>query len=396
MAEAERGGGLASVVEAERAPKPVLRPSPGLGAWLASIGGSLAFSTYQSSRLFLISPDEKGGIVAQERIVGSAMGLAVAPDALWIANKEQVWRFSNVGALRIKDRDHDAVFMPRKGYLIGGCDTHDIAANTVFKGVRHELMFINTVYSCVAAIDPHWGFRPLWKPDFITALSPEDRCHLNGLCVENGELTHVTLCGRYDTPIGWKAVKNGGGVVVDVRDDRVVCDGLSMPHSPRAHQGRLWLLNSGDGDFGHVDAGRFVPIAACPGFARGLAMIGDYAVIGLSKPRDNLFSSGMALTRRLEEKNLLARCGLIVVDLRTGATVHWLGIDGVVSELYDVAFLPNIIQPYTPGFSEPELHRELTHAAPGVFPFAVPRPWPEAAKTDDEPSSRDDAEGRNR
>jgi len=389
--QAEQAGGLASVVEAERAPKPVLRPSPGLGAWLASVGGSLAFSTYQSSRLFLISPDGEGGTVAQERIVGSAMGLAVAPNALWISNKEQIWRFSNVGARRIKDEDHDAVFMPRKGYLIGGCDTHDIAANAVFKGVRHELMFINTVYSCVAAIDPHWGFRPLWKPDFITALSPEDRCHLNGLCVENGELTHVTLCGRFDTPIGWKAVKNGGGVVVDVRDDRVVCEGLSMPHSPRAHGGRLWLLNSGDGDFGYVDDGRLIPITTCPGFARGLTMIGDYAVIGLSKLRDNLFSTGMTLKRRLEERNLLERCGLIVVDLRNGATIHWLGIDGIVSELYDVAFLPGITRPYTPGFSEPELHRHLTHLAPGVFPIAAPRPAPDAAKTSDQPRSPIDA-----
>ena len=62
----------------------------------------------------------------------------------------------------------------------------------------------------IAAIDAHYGFRPLWKPDFITALSPEDRCHVNGMGARDGELAYATVCGRFDTPLGWKAVKHGG------------------------------------------------------------------------------------------------------------------------------------------------------------------------------------------
>lgn len=371
------GSGLASVVRQERAEKPVLQPSPRLGAWLRECGGALAFSTYQTSRLFFLSAGDDDQTFAQERIVGSAMGLAVDSNSLWISNKEQVWRFSNIGAGKIKGEEWQAVFMPRKGYFLGACDTHDIVAGATFGGSRYELAFVNTLYSCVASIDAHYGFRPIWKPEFITALSPEDRCHLNGMGTRDGELAYVTLCGEFDTPIGWKAVKNGGGMVVDMRSNEVLCRGLSMPHSPRWHDGRLWLLNSGDGDFGYLDGDRFVPVCRCPGFARGLTFVGDYAVIGLSRLRDNTFASGMAIKQRLETENILQRCGLIVVDLKSGKVAHWLTIEGVVTELYDVAFLPGITRPYTPGFSEPELHRQIAHAVPGVFPFAPPRPRPD-------------------
>ena len=322
-------------------------------------------------------------MVAQERIVGSAMGLAINEHALWISNKEQVWRFSNVGPMTIKDEDWQAVYMPRKGYFLGGCDTHDIVPSAAFLGKGYELAFVNTAYSCIAAIDSHYGFLPLWKPDFITALSPEDRCHINGMGTQDGELAFVTLCGQFDTPIGWKAVKNGGGMIMDMRSNDVLCRGLSMPHSPRWHNGRLWLLNSGNGDFGYLDGETFVPVCLCPGFARGLTFVGDYAVIGLSKLRDNTFASGMAIKERLEKQHIQQRCGLIVVDLRSVKTVHWLTITGI-SELYDVGFLPGITRLYTPDFSEPDLHRAMVHGMPGVFPFAAPRPAPEANSPENE------------
>ncbi len=379
-------GGIAALRQAERMSKPILYPSPGLGAWLAEMNGSLAFSTYQSGRLFLLGPGDDGKTVALERVVGSAMGLSIDSKALWISNKEQVWRFSNIGPATIKEEAFDAVYMPRKGYFLGGCDTHDILPGVTFKGQGYELAFVNTNYSCIAAIDAHFGFRPIWKPDFITALSSEDRCHLNGMGSRDGELAYATLCGRFDTPIGWKAVKSGGGCVVDIRTDQMLCQGLSMPHSPRWHQDRLWLLNSGNGDFGYLDDDQFIPVALCAGFARGLCFIGDYAVIGLSRLRGNSFASGMAIKERLAGLNVLQRCGLMVVDLRSGRTVHWLTIEGGVSELYDVGFLAGITRPFTPGFSEPDLHRQITHAMPGEFPFARPRP----VASSDQPTDQDE------
>jgi hypothetical protein len=177
----------------EQLPKPVRRPSPGLGAWLREVGGSLAFTTYHSSRIFLLYADEVGRTVAQE----------------------QVWRFSNVGSFEIGGKPWQAVYMPRKGYLPGGCDTHDTVAGAKFKDRGYELAFVNTNYSSIASIDPHWDFRLIWKPAFITALSPEDRCHLNGVCARAGELADVTLCAQTDTATGWRRryAQRGDGTV---------------------------------------------------------------------------------------------------------------------------------------------------------------------------------------
>lgn len=368
--------------------KPQLLPSPDFGKWLHDMGGSLVFTTYQNSRVFFVSADESGNTHALDRIVGSAMGLAVDRDKMWIANKEQVWRFANVGAKTLtleKEQpavDYDAVYMPRWGILLGGCDTHDLLANTRYKGQNHELLFVNTNFSCVASIDGHYNFVPIWKPSFISAMSPEDRCHLNGMCAKDGQLAYATACAQTDSALAWKEQKNGGGVLIDISQDKVITEGLSMPHSPRWHNGKIWLLNSGDGQFGYVtpETGIFTPIIDCMGFARGLSIVGNFAIIGLSKLRENTFSSGLNIKAKLEKQHQHAMCGLMVVDLSTAKLVHWLTIEGI-TELYDVAFLAGIQRPFTAGFSHPLLHRHLFNVAP-TFPIVSPsRPKSETTET---------------
>jgi uncharacterized protein (TIGR03032 family) len=361
--------GKAGTTLAPSPTKPTLNASPGLGTWLKQVGGSLAFTTYQSARLFLVSASENGEINALERIMGAAMGLAVDSQGIWVANKQQAWRFSNIGPRILGEKAFNAVYMPRKGYFLGPCDTHDILANVSFCGEQHELLFVNTQYSCIATIDDFYNFRPIWKPDFISSISIGDRCHLNGMCSRDGELAYATLCGRSDNAAGWKPMKSDGGCVVEVASNKILCEGLSMPHSPRWHQGRLWLLNSGAGDFGYIDFAnnKFVAIGQCPGFARGLCFVGDYAVIGVSKLRENAFSSGLPVVGRMESQHIRQTCGLLVINIQTGTLVHWLTIEGVVEELYDVASLPGSDVPYIFGFNEPQLDQNLVHAPGGEF-----------------------------
>src|SRR5919108_590759 len=78
------------------------------------------------------------------------------------------------------------------------------------------------------------------------------------------------------TPGGWRADKARGGCVIDVPTREWVARGLSMPHSPRWHDGRLWLLESGTGQLVLVDlaTSRRQKVAQLPGFARGLALSG--------------------------------------------------------------------------------------------------------------------------
>ena len=359
----------------QHAGKPQLLPSPGLSQWLLSSGGSLAFSTYQTGRLFFLGTHPDGNLYAQERTVGTAMGLAIDCDKLWVGNREQIWRFSNAGPDTIDGEPYDAVYMPRRGYLVGNSNTHDVLADVRFRGQSFEFLYANTQFSCIAALDAHHSFRPVWVPDFVSALVPEDRCHLNGICAVGDELAYATICGRYDHALGWKGVKTRGGFVVDVRSGELVCEGLSMPHSPRWHKGRLWLINSGEAQFGHVDMAtrQFVPLATCHGFGRGLTFVAvdgrDYAVIALSRlrPSKEGLVGQINLAQKLEAQGLYQRCGLLVFDLEAGRLAHWLTIEGVVTELYDVAFLPGIRRPYTPGFREPALHRSHISMPPGPW-----------------------------
>ena len=178
----------------------------------------------------------------------------------------------------------------------------------------------------------------------------------------DGEARYVTAVSRSDVAAGWRERRHAGGCLVDVASGEIVLGELSMPHSPRLYREALYLLNSGTGELGRADlAGeRFEPIAFCPGFLRGLAFLGDYAVVGLSKPRDERTFSGLALDERLREKDAEARCGLYVVDLRSGVVAHWLTLEGVVSELYDVQVLPGVRRPMALGFKSDEIQRLIT------------------------------------
>ena len=133
--------------------------------------------------------------------------------------------------------------------------------------------------------------------------------------------------------------------MVDIETNDILTDNLSMPHYPRYYQGKLWLHNSGTGYFGYLDlkTGKFEPVAFVPGYARGLAFWRNYALVGLSKPRDRTFS-GLELDKNLEAKQAKPRCGLVVVDLNTGDIVHWVWIEGQVRELYDLQIIPGVQQ----------------------------------------------------
>jgi uncharacterized protein (TIGR03032 family) len=180
--------------------------------------------------------------------------------------------------------------------------------------------------------------------------------------MRDGAPAFVTAVGTSDTREGWREHRRDGGVIIDVQSGEIIARGLSMPHSPRWHDGTLYVLNSGAGEFGRVDlaSGKFEPVCFCPGYARGLAIVGNFAVIGLSTCRESRTFSGLPLDDALAAKNVAPRCGLLIVDLRTGDIAHSLTITGIVRELYDVAALPGITMPSALGFKTEEIRRTIT------------------------------------
>jgi uncharacterized protein (TIGR03032 family) len=205
--------------------------------------------------------------------------------------------------------------------------------------VGDELWFVNTRFSCLCTRSSAGSFAPVWRPPFITALAPEDRCHLNGLGLRDGQVRYATALGESDQPAGWRACRRDGGALLDVAANEVLLGGLSMPHSPRWHAGRVWLLESGTGSLGYVEpqSGRYQPVAALPGFTRGLDFFGPLAFVGLSRVRESAVFGGVAIAERSVHERA---CGVWVVNFRTGQTVAWLQFEGAVEEVFAVQVLP--------------------------------------------------------
>src|SRR5262249_3344499 len=146
-----------------------------------------------------------------------------------------------------------------------------------------------------------------------------------------------------DTPEGWRANKKDGGVLLDYRSGEVIASGLSMPHSPRWHNGKLWVLESGRGSLGTIDlpSGKVMTVARVPGFTRGLDMIGQLAFVGLSQLRETNAFTDIPLT----DENRDRMSGVWVVNLETGATVAFLKFSRLVQEIFAVVLLRGAMFP---------------------------------------------------
>lgn len=326
--------------------------------WLVEAGVSLAFTTYQVGKVFWIGVKPDGRLEVFNRTFNRSMGLYVSPQTLYLGTQYQLWRFENALPPGEQHDGYDRVYVPQLAWTTGDVDIHDIAVTA-----QGQPVFVSTLFSCLGMPSETHSLRPLWQPPFVSRLAAEDRCHLNGLAMVDGEPGFVTAVSRSDVADGWRDRRDDGGMVMDVRSGEVVLDGLSMPHSPRWHRGALYVLDSGRGRFGRVDIarGRFEEIAFCPGYARGLAFAGDYAVIGLSRPRgEERTFAGLALDEALAHRDAQARCGLMVVDLRTGDAPQWLRITGVVDELYDVGVIPGVVRPMAIGLQTDEIRRVLS------------------------------------
>jgi uncharacterized protein (TIGR03032 family) len=328
-APAGRGDGASGLLRAAH--------TPNFPSLLRQLGASLLVTTYQAGKLVLVR-DEGDHLNVHFRSFPAPMGMALEGDRLALGTRMQVWEFVDVPAVTARldpPGRHDACFLPRSSHVTGNIQVHEMAW-----GAGGELWVVNTRFSCLCTLDRSASFTPRWRPPFVTALEPTDRCHLNGLAMVDGRPRYVTALGATDTPAGWREGKARGGVLLDVESGEAIARGLSMPHSPRWHGGRLWVCESGAGTFGLVDprTGRYEAIAAVPGFTRGVDFAGPLAFVGLSQVRESAVFSGIPITERLaaEERT----CGVCAIDLRSGAVVALLRFEAGVQEVFAVAILP--------------------------------------------------------
>lgn len=330
--------------------------SRGLSDWLQRHNCSLAFTSYESGRLYLVGVDERGAVSFHERFLARAMGLWSDGQRLLVSTIFQLWRFENIlGPGQLLD-GADRHFVPRVAHTTGDIDVHEV-------GVMADgrIVFVNTAYSCLATLSQTHSFKPFWQPQFISKLANEDRCHLNGLAMRDGAPAYVTTVSRSDVVNGWRERRAEGGCIIGIHDNSIITDKLSMPHSPRWIDGRLWVLNSGTGSIGTVDAatGAFEPRAFLPGFMRGLAFHNGHAIVGLSLPRNGSFT-GLALDGELKKRDAEPWCGVQILDTRSGDAVQWIRLEGAVSELFDVTVMPGVRRPMATGFLTNDIHTMIS------------------------------------
>lgn len=340
---------------------------------LNQLGISLMVTTYQANKL-LVLREQRGGISILVRSFERPMGLAVDARRIALGTRDQLWQFRNAPDLAPQVEPgvvHDACFLPRSSHVTGDIGVHEIAWGGA-DGNPDELWLVNTRFSCLCTMHPDYSFIPRWRPPFITALAAEDRCHLNGVAIVEGRPQYVTALGQTDTRGGWRADKASGGCVMSVPDGRIIANGLCMPHSPRWHEDSLWVLESGTGRLERVDTttgSRHVVTAGLPGFARGLAIFGEYAFVGLSKIRPTSAMDGVPLAQRRAD----LRCGVAVVDLRTGAVMATIDFETAVEEVFDVQVLAGNRFPEVLGFQQETIQN--TFVVPAGTPTAAEDRW---------------------
>uniref|UniRef100_B8HRD7 Glycosyl transferase family 2 n=1 Tax=Cyanothece sp. (strain PCC 7425 / ATCC 29141) TaxID=395961 RepID=B8HRD7_CYAP4 len=337
---------------------------------LSELGISLSVSTYQASRLLLL----KGGsntLKMDSYLFDQPMGVATDGKRLAIGGSTQIWQLGiapGTSSQLAPPGSYDACFLPRQTHVTGDIDIHEMAY------ADDELWFINTRLSCLCTLDPAYSFVPRWRPPFVTAYDFSDRCHLNGLGLREGQPRYVTALGASDNREGWRSNKARGGILMDIQSNQILCEGLSMPHSPRWYNSNLWVLESGNGSLAKVDlsTGTWETIVQLPGFARGLDFCGSLAFIGLSQVRGSAFFSGIPITQRCQERI----CGVWIVNIENGEEVAFLKFEEAIHEIFAVTVLPGIRCPEIIAWDDDQLRTAFVLPDAALKEMVFPDPDP--------------------
>ena len=325
-------------------PKPsppfTCRYSPDFPELLHKLNCTIALSTYQAGKLLFISAQDDEKVIQLPRNFHQAMAIGIDMERMAVAEMNEVVVLANspgLAPLYPKQPDtYDGFYTPRATYYTGRVDIHGLAWG------EEGLWGVITSFSCLALIDDSFSFIPKWKPSFIKELASEDRCHLNGMAMSEGAPLYVTALGSGNEHQGWRKNLPKGGVLIHVPTGEIILSDLSMPHSPRIYDGKLYMLFSATGEVVCVDTDKstYDVINELKGFIRGMARCDDYLFICLSRLRKN---SSTFKDLPIAEK--ATSSGVTVIHLPTGAIVARLMYESSVDEIFDIQIIPGMIRP---------------------------------------------------
>ncbi|MFA6629728.1 MAG: TIGR03032 family protein [Sulfuricurvum sp.] len=298
------------------------------------LNASIVMTTYQTNKIMIIGQHD-GAFDIRYKHFPRPMGMTWNKGRLYAGLGHGIYQFANfhgvTGSLE-EGNVYDACYMPLNVHYTADIDIHEMEM------CNDQLYFINTKFSCLCINDGNSSFKPVWKPPFISIMQPTDKCHLNGFCSRDGEPRYVTALGTTDEPLGWRADKANGGILMDIKTNEILASGLSMPHSPRWYNGKLYVLESGKGAISYYDfkKKKVIPIGTVPGFTRGFDIVGNLAFIGVSKVRESATFSGLEITKLPKRVS-----GIWIVDINTGKIVSFVEFTSGLDEVFAVSVLPH-------------------------------------------------------
>ena len=290
-----------------------------LKEWCNTINVPLIVSTYWGNEVLAIASGkiEKIGFDRPKGIYYKAPWLKIAT---W----GNIWTFREYTDIAFTSQiggSCDRVFLPRKFEETGNIGSREIAGEFIAA----------SKLSCLVVQDEYYSVLPVWKPKWIDRPVLEDRCHVNGIALdEKGDLAYVTALGTNNRKEGWRQSEPVGGCIIDAKNKTAIVNTLRMPHSPRLYRGLLWVCDSMRGELSVIDVEtqKRQPFVKFPEFVRGLAFWQDWAIVGLSR-------------MRYTKRGWIAgegRCGLAAVNLNTAKVEAVLNLNA--SEIFDVQVMP--------------------------------------------------------
>lgn len=307
---------------------------------LNELGSVIAISTYQAGKVIFIGADDDKNLFQIPVTFKKPMGITVMKNRLAVAtlNEIQVFSGTAVNAKNYPENPefYDRLYLPRAVYYCGETDLHDLSFG------KGGMWGVNTRFSCLSTYDIDYSFHPRWKPPFISTITPEDRCHLNGLAMKNGTPAFVTALSKTDTKEGWREDITNTGVLMKTPSGEIILDKLAMPHSPRIINGKLYILLSASGQLIKVDTENknYSVEAEYPAFIRGMTSMGKYLFIGMSKVRES-----SKTFNKLPVSKMSKHAGVIVYDLEAKKFIGEIRYLSTVEEIYDVQMISGTKRP---------------------------------------------------
>ncbi len=307
------------------------------GTLLHRTKSTLAVSVYQAGKILLFDTDENGSLKITPISYPKPMGICSQNNKLAIATISELHIYKDVPNLAKKlsseQRSFKHLYFPRQTYHCGTIDLHDIDF------VDGQITGVNTLFSCICTFDDEYNFTPIWKPYFISENTPEDRCHLNGMCQVNGKLKYITALGKGNTPGSWRDDITNSGILMDIPQNKIVLDGLSMPHSPRWYNNKIYLLESAKGELVEIDPNSYTKktVTRLNGMVRGLTIVDGLAFIGISTVREK-----SKTFNKLDDRVKAEFASIEIIDIASGMTLGNLTFQTEIKEIYDVQLLQSV------------------------------------------------------